>query len=77
MTQVKLGEKTGLNDTGIRHYELDIRTPKEDISNKITGALKINKVYLYEGDYPYNIEDIIRLLFKIDDSFILKIDGKS
>ena len=74
MTQVELGEKTGLNDTRIRHYELDIRTPKEDIANKIAGALNINTEYLYEGDYPYTIEDIMRLLFKIDDNSNLKID---
>ncbi|OLS02676.1 hypothetical protein [Tissierella creatinophila] len=53
--------------------ELDIRTPKEDIANKIAGALKINTDYLYDGDYPYSIEDIMRLLFKMDDISNLKI----
>ena len=74
MTQVELGEKTGLNDVRVRHYELDIRTPKDDIANKIAGALKIHPEYLYDGDYPYTIEGVMRLLFKIDDDFELKID---
>lgn len=74
LTQVELGKKTDLNDVRIRHYELDIKTPKEDITNKIAGALKIEPAYLYDGDYPYTIEGVMRLLFKIDDDFELKID---
>lgn len=61
-------------DTRIRHYKLDIRTPKEDIANKIVGILKINTAYLYDEDDPCNIENIMRLLFKIDDNSNLNID---
>lgn len=74
LTQVELGKETDLNDVRIRHYELDIKTPKEDTANKIAGALKIKPAYLYDADYPYSIEDVMRLLFKVEDDYNLKID---
>ena len=57
----------------IRQYELDIRTPKDDVLKKISTALHVNKDYLKEPAYPYTEHDLMRFLFKLDDSIEVKI----
>ena len=39
----------------------------------ISAALHINKDYLKEPDYPYTEHDLMRFLFKLDDSIEVKI----
>ena len=39
----------------------------------ISAALHINKDYLKEPDYPYTEHDLMRFLFKLDDSIKVNI----
>ena len=73
ITQKALGDRTNLDDVRIRQYELDIRTPKEDVLENISTALHVNKEYLKEPDYPYTEHDLMRFLFKLDDSIEVNI----
>lgn len=73
ITQKTLGNRTGLDDVRIRQYELDIRTPKDDVLENISAALHVNKDYLKKPDYPYTEHDLMRFLFKLDDSIEVKI----
>ncbi len=75
MTQKNLGDKIGLDDVRIRQYELNIRNPKEDTLEDISSALKINKEYLKEVDYPYDENDLMRFLFRLDDSIEVNIEN--
>ena len=73
ITQKALGDRIHLDDVRIRQYELDIRTPKDDVLENISAALHINKDYLKEPDYPYTEQDLMRFLFKLDDSIKVNI----
>ena len=73
ITQKALGDRTHLDDVRIRQYELDIRTPKDDVLENISATLYVNKEYLKEPDYPYTEHDLMRFLFKLDDSIEVKI----
>lgn len=75
LTQKKLGEKSNLDDVRIRQYELDIRSPKDDVLNNISSALDVRSEYFKEAQYPYSNEDIIRLLFKMENSIPLSISS--
>ena len=75
LTQKKLGEKSNLDDVRIRQYELDIRSPKDDVLNNISSALDVRSEYFKEAQYPYSNEDIIRLLCKMEDSIPLSISS--
>ena len=72
-TQKALGDRIHLDDVRIRQYELDIRTPKDDVLENISAALHVNKEYLKEPDYPYTEHDLMRFLFKLDDSIEVNI----
>lgn len=77
LTQKSLGEKVNLDDVRIRQYELDIRSPKDDVLNDISEALDVNPEYFKDPEYPYEFEEVIRLLFKLEDSIpigIRKVD---
>jgi len=39
----------------------------------ISDALHVNKEYLKEPDYPYTEHDLMRFLFKLDDSIEVNI----
>ena len=73
ITQKTLGDRAQLEDVRIRQYELDIRSPKDDILENIASALHVNKEYFKEPDYPYNEYDLMRFLFKLDDSIEVNI----
>lgn len=60
ITQKALGDRIHLDDVRIRQYELDIRTPKDDVLENISTALHVNKEYLKEPDYPYTEHDLMR-----------------
>ena len=53
ITQKALGDRTHLDDVRIRQYELDIRTPKDDVLENISAALHVNKDYLIGGTTTY------------------------
>ena len=71
--KIFLIDSSPLDDVRIRQYELDIRTPKEDVLENISTALHVNKEYLKEPDYPYTEHDLMRFLFKLDDSIEVNI----
>ena len=73
ITQKALGDRTHLDDVRIRQYELDIRTPKENVLKNISTALHVNKDYLKEPNYPYTEHYLMRFLFKLDDSIEVNI----
>lgn len=73
LTQKALGEKVDLIDVRIRQYESDARSPKEETLQEIADALDVNADYLREPVYPYSFEEIIRLLFKLEDSIPIGI----
>lgn len=45
LTQKALGKKVNLDDVRIRQYELDIRSPKDDVLNNISSALNVKPEY--------------------------------
>lgn len=71
-TQNKLAESIGLKDSRVRQYELGIRNPKNDMIDKLAEGLDIKPEYIKEYKYPYSLEDTMRILLKLDDSFDLK-----
>lgn len=73
ITQKALGDRTHLDDVRIRQYELDICTPKENVLENISTALHVNKEYLKEPDYPCTEHDLMKFLFKLDDSIEVNI----
>lgn len=68
LTQKALGLKTELDDVRIRQYELDLRSPKDDTLTAISDALSVKPDYFKDPVYPYSFEEVIRLLFKLEDS---------
>lgn len=72
-TQKNLGQLTKLDDARIRQYELGIRTPKNNVLEEISGALKVKADYFRDPVYPYSVEEVIRLLFKLEDSIPMAI----
>lgn len=46
MTQQQLGELIGLDNSRIRQYELNFRTPKENLLKKIAAALSVHEYAL-------------------------------
>lgn len=80
LTQKMLGDKVNLKDVRIRQYELDSRNPKDDILEDISRALGVKPEYFKDPVYPYDYLEVIRLLFKLEDSIPMaiskfKIDG--
>lgn len=73
LTQSKLGEKTGLNDSRIRQYESGRRNPRELILKKFSDVFQVSSDYLEDDLYPYNVDNIIRFLFKIEDTLVVGI----
>lgn len=68
LTQKALGIIIDLDDVRVRQYELDKRNPKDDVLEKISEALKVKPEYFKDPIYPYSYEEVIRLLFKLEDS---------
>lgn len=73
LTQGDLGKKCNLNDVRIRQYELESRSPKDETLEDIAANLNINVEYLKEPKYPYEYEDLIRFLFRVDDTMPIGI----
>ena len=68
LTQKALGSMINLDDVRVRQYELDKRNPKDDVLDNISNALGVKSEYFKDPSYPYNYEEVIRLLFKLEDS---------
>lgn len=76
MTQKELGMMVGFDektaDVRIAQYESSTRTPKADMRNKLAEALNINYRYFFDS-HQYAAEDIMFLLFELDDSLNLQL----
>lgn len=68
LTQKALGTMINLDDVRVRQYELDKRNPKDDVLDNISNALGVKSDYFKDPSYPYNYEEVMRLLFKLEDS---------
>lgn len=75
ITQKQLGEKSGINETQIRKYEINSRNPKKEQLNKLASALNINKFEFFEFDDTLTMSDLITLLFKLDEKYPLNIQN--
>jgi len=73
LTQKKLGKRIGLIDVRIRQYEMETRSPKEETLQDLSQALGVKADYLREPSYPYSFEEVIRTLFKLEDSIPIGI----
>lgn len=72
MTQKELGEKVGLTDVRIRQYELNNRTPKEDLLRKIAEVLKVNYYALCEPRWN-SMEELVFTLFELEEQNRLRL----
>ena len=48
-----------LIDVRIRKYEMESRSPKEDMLQEFTQSLWVKADYLREPSYPYSFEEVI------------------
>lgn len=72
MTQKELGEKVGLTDVRIRQYELNNRTPKEDLLRKIAEVLEVNYYALCEPRWS-SMEELVFTLFELEEQNRLRL----
>lgn len=72
MTQKELGEKVGLSDVRIRQYELNNRTPKEDLLRKIAEVLEVNYYALCEPRWS-SMEELVFALFDLEEQKRLRL----
>lgn len=72
MTQKELGEKVGLTDVRIRQYELNNRTPKEELLRKIAEVLEVNYYALCEPRWS-SMEELVFTLFEMEEQNWLRL----
>ena len=73
LTQREVAQSIGVTDSCVRNYELGYRNPDNQKRIDIPGALGVSEYYLIEPSYPYSKEDILRFLFKLDDTIEVKL----
>ena len=73
ITQMRLGEMTGIHEVSIRKYELDKNVPKHEHLVAISDALAVPLNEFLEL-YTYSASDVIPLLFAIDEAMDLKLE---
>lgn len=73
LTQRDVAQSIGVTDSCVRNYELGYRSPDNQKRIDIAGALGVSEYYLIEHSYPYSKEDILRFLFKLDDTIEVKL----
>lgn len=74
MTQAQLGEKVGLGDGAIRHYESGIRTPTEEQLEDIAEALDIS-VSALRSYHVDTASDLLSILVQFEDEYGLVPSG--
>lgn len=74
MTQAQLGEKVGLGDGAIRHYESGIRTPTEEQLEDIAEALNIS-VSALRSYHVDTASDLLSILVQFEDEYGLVPSG--
>ena len=65
MSTADLGSKCGITDSAVRHYEGDLRLPKDDKLGEIAAALGVDVSALYDRKIE-SISDIMHILFEIE-----------
>ena len=79
MTQQELGLRCGFSKTSagsrIRHYELGMKSPKDEILHSLAKALDIDISAISEVSTETDI-DIIRILFELEERYNLNIQKK-
>lgn len=66
--QGELGERIGVSEGAIRHYETDFRTPKQPQVEAIAEALDISPLALKDFGVE-NARDLLGLLLQLEDEF--------
>lgn len=66
-TQRELGLLIGLPDVRIRQYEIDARTPKEEVIQDISSALGVPIKFFINHSID-SCDDIMQLLFELENS---------
>lgn len=66
--QGELGEKIGVSEGAIRHYETDFRTPKQPQIEAIAEALDISPLALKDFGVE-NARDLLGLLLQLENEF--------
>lgn len=74
--QGELGEKIGVSEGAIRHYETDFRTPKQPQVEAIAEALDISPLALKDFGVE-NARDLLGLLLQLEDEFGRRVDRKA
>ena len=66
-----LGKECSITDSAVRHYEGDLRAPKEDKLQEIAAALGVDPSALYDRRIE-SISDIMHILFEIEaDGYVV------
>ena len=65
ISAVDLGNECGITDSAVRHYEGDLRAPKEEKLQEIAAALGVDVSALYDRHIE-SISDIMHILFEIE-----------
>lgn len=66
--QGELGERIGVSEGAIRHYETDFRTPKQPQIEAIAEALDISPLVLKDFGVE-NARDLLGLFLQLEDEF--------
>lgn len=79
MTQKQLGLALGYDDKSadvrIAQYEADKRIPKEDTVCAMADILNVNVLMLRGSTVPYCAEDILSILFELDEETPIELIG--
>ncbi|MEQ3363425.1 helix-turn-helix domain-containing protein [Raoultibacter massiliensis] len=73
MTQAQLGEKVGLGDGAIRHYESGIRTPTEEQLTDIANVLDVS-VNALRSYHVSTAKELLSMLVQFEDEYGLVPD---
>lgn len=68
LTQKSLSERAGMTESAVRMYELDLRTPNQEMLEKIANALDVRAEAL--EDYEINTaREALEALFRLEEAF--------
>ena len=74
--QGELGERIGVSEGAIRHYETDFRTPKQPQVEAIAEALDISPLALKDFGVE-NARDLLGLLLQLEDEFGIEVPDEA
>ncbi len=74
MTQAQLGEKVGLGDGAIRHYESGIRTPTDEQLEDIADALDVS-ISALRSYHVDTASELLSILVQFEDEYGLTPSG--